>query len=124
MAKSIAEVTEIIREFSDVRGWENNDPNQLIASIMIELGELAENYQWQSKFKAFDEEQKRKIGFEFVDVIFYLFRLAQKSGIDIEKYFDEKVPKLEQKFPIGITSKQYNQVKREYRESGKSELYK
>jgi NTP pyrophosphatase (non-canonical NTP hydrolase) len=120
MSKSIAEITKIIKDFSDERGWANNDPNQLITSILIELGELAENYQWKDKVPNFTEEQKTEVGFEFVDIIFYLFRLAQKSEIDIEKYFDLKLPKLAAKFPVG---KDVFEARAEYRKAGKNKRY-
>ncbi|MFQ5493046.1 MAG: MazG-like family protein [Candidatus Dojkabacteria bacterium] len=123
MAKSIAELTRIICNFTEERGWTNNDPNQILSSIFIELGELAEHYQWQSEFTKLSASKKREIGYEFVDVIFYLFKLAERSGIDIEKYFDEKVPKLEKKFPVGIDTIGYNKVKREYRKKGQNKLY-
>ncbi len=123
MAKSIAKITKIIDDFSDKRGWTNDDPTELITAILVELGELAEHYQWQSKFKKFSEKKKKEVGFEFVDVIFYLFRLASKSGIDIEKYFDEKLPKLEKKFPVGGSLKEHARAHREYRKNGKNKLY-
>ncbi len=101
MAKSIKEITDIINKFSYERGWLNEEPNHLLSSIFIELGELAEHYQWKSKFEKVEGDKKTELGFEFVDVIFYLFRLASHSGIDIEEYFDKKLPKLTEKFPIG-----------------------
>ncbi len=119
-AKSISEITKIIGEFADKRGWRNDDPNQLITSLFIEISELAEHYQWKSKFPEFDEDQKRMVGYEFVDVIFYLFQLARKSGVDIEKYFEEKLPKLEAKYTVGSD---YAKAHTEYRETGKNKLY-
>lgn len=124
MAKSIQEITKIIDDFSAARGWANDDPNQLISSIMIELAELAEYYQWKSKFEKFDQETKEAIGYEFVDVIFYLFKLASRSGIDIEKYFDLKLPKLAKKFPIGASEDDYRATRKQYRKTGKNKLYK
>jgi NTP pyrophosphatase (non-canonical NTP hydrolase) len=121
LGKSIKEITDIIRKFSDERGWRNEEPNHLISSIFIEIGELAEHYQWKSSFdKNLSEEDKTTLGFEFVDVIFYLFRLADHSGIDIEEYFDKKLPKLTEKFPIGKKAKTAHD---EYRKSGKNKLY-
>lgn len=123
MPKSIQQITKIISDFGDRRGWENNDPNQLISSILIELGELAEHYQWQDSFIQRTDEEKKALGFEFVDIIFYLFRLADKSGVDIEAAFDEKLPKLEAKFPVGQSDEEHDAIKKEYRESGKNKLY-
>jgi NTP pyrophosphatase (non-canonical NTP hydrolase) len=120
MAKSIQELTDIITKFSEERNWSNDDPNQLITSILIELGELAESFQWKNKFEQFSEEQKEEVGYEFVDILFYLLRLADKAGIDIEKYFDSKLPKLAKKFPIGGDPQQAHQ---EYRKAGKNKHY-
>lgn len=121
--KSIQEITDIIVKFQEDRNWKNDNPSHLISSILIELGELAEHYQWENYFDEWDEAKKEEVGYEFVDVIFYLFNLARKSGIDIEEYFDKKVPKLEKKFPVGQTKEEYKKVKKDYRNSGKNKLY-
>jgi len=123
MGKSIKQITDIIEKFCEERKWWNEDPNQLLTSTFIELGELAEHYQWKNKFEKWDEVKKREVGYEFVDVIFYLFRIARQSNIDIEKYFDEKLPKLEKKFLIGQSSKEHFQIKKDYRKTGKNKLY-
>lgn len=123
MAKSLREITEIIDNFGNERGWKNDDPNQLISSILIELGELAEHYQWKNSFSKLDAAKKQELGYEFVDVVIYLFRLASKSGIDIEKYFDEKIVKLAKKFPIGLAKEDYAAVKDHYRKTGKNKTY-
>ena len=117
---SIKDLTKEVEVFCEKRGWGNEDPNQLISSILIELGELAEHYQWQHEFKELTEKEKREIGYEYVDVLFYFLRLASNSGIDIEKYFYEKLPKLKKKFPVG---KDVKEAHREYREKGKNKTY-
>lgn len=114
-------ISKEIQKFCDIRGWKHTDPNHLITSLNIEIGELSEHYQWEKTFKKFQNDEKTEVGYEFVDVLFYLLRLAQLSDIDISKYFYEKLPKLEEKFPIGMKSKVANQ---EYRKSGKNRLYK
>ena len=123
MSKSINDVTKIIADFSNARGWTNDNPAHLLNAIFVEMGELAEHYQWQEnfdKYKEMTEAQKTEIGFEYVDVIFFLFRLAEKSDIDIEKYFDKKLPKLSEKFKIGAD---HNKAQEDYRKTGKNKLY-
>ncbi|MEO6728301.1 MAG: dUTP diphosphatase [Candidatus Dojkabacteria bacterium] len=120
MAKSIKEVTDIIVKFSEARGWKNEDPVDLINALYIELAELSEHYQWKHNFEDLDEDKKIEIGFEFVDIIFYLFRMAHNAGIDIEKFFDMKLPRLEEKFPIGGNPRKAHD---EYRKSGKNKKY-
>ena len=122
-AKSIEEITREIIEFGKERGWYNQKPNHLISSLLIELGELAEHYQWKDSFEKWSQKKKKEVGFEFVDIIFYLFALAYHSGIDIEKYFNEKVPKLAKKFPPKLTEREYKKVRENYRKTGKNKLY-
>lgn len=120
MAKSIQEITDIIVKFAHDRGWKDEDPRDLTNALFIELAELSEHFQWQSKFKEFSEDKKIEVGFEFVDVIFYLLRLAHNAGIDIEEYFDLKLPRLEKKFPVGGNAKKAHE---EYRKTGKNKKY-
>lgn len=119
MSNSIKELQKMVNKFSEERGWSHSDPNQLITSLMIELAELSEHYQWQSEFKQFKGDEKIEVGYEFVDVFIYLLRLADKSDIDLEKAFLEKLPKLEKKFPIGSNQKKQHN---EYRKNGKNKL--
>ncbi|MBU0569519.1 hypothetical protein KKB40_01910 [Patescibacteria group bacterium] len=100
MSKSLKDIENDVVKVCKERNWKNTDPNQLISSTMIELAELAEHYQWQNDFSKIDDLTKRgrdELGYEFVDVLFYLLRLAHRSGIDIEEYFYKKLPKIRTK---------------------------
>mgnify|MGYP002682517339 CR=1 FL=1 len=69
MKKCLNDYIQEVANFAEVRGWENEDPNELLTSTVIELGELAEHYQWQKEFKKkYTEREKKEIGYEFVDV--------------------------------------------------------
>lgn len=120
MTKSLKQIQKEIDSFCEERNWNHESPNTLIAAIIIEMGELAEHYQWQKEFKILKGDEKTEVAYEFVDVIFYLTRLANKSGIDITKAFYEKLPKLKKKFPVGKSSLEAN---KEYRITGKNKLY-
>lgn len=121
---NLKELSDTIRDFRLERKWENSDPNQLISSILIEFAELAEHYQWKNEFEKFDDEKKKEVAFEFVDVLVYLLTLAHKSGIDdIEPYFKEKIVKLAKKFPVGINDETWRKNHEEYRATGKNKTY-
>jgi len=120
MPKPLKQIQKDVEDFCVERDWGNDDPNQLISSILIELGELSEYYQWQNKFKKLSKKKKKEIAYEFVDVIFYLARLANKSDIDLEEAFYDKLPKLAKKFPVG---KDLKKAHIEYRSNGKNKLY-
>lgn len=121
MAKTLNQLIDQVTEFADQRDWTNSDPNQLISSTVIELGELAEHFQWQDSFKEnYSEGEKLEIAYEMVDVLFYLLRIASKVDIDLDKAFAEKVKKLEIKYPVGADWKKQHD---EYRKSGRSKRY-
>ena len=120
MNKSLNQIQKDVDHFCEERNWIHGYPNNLISATMIELGELAEHYQWQNEFKKYSKTEKKEIGYEFVDVIFYLCRLANRTGINIEESFYDKLPKMAVKFPVG---KDCLEANREYREKGKNKLY-
>lgn len=121
---NLKELSKIVNDFQMERGWKIPEPNLLTSSIAIELGELIEHYQWQNSFKKLNAKEKKEVAFEFVDVFFYLFALAHRSGItDIEPYFLEKLNKLAVKYPIGINQKDYYRQKKKYRKTGKNKTY-
>ncbi|KKP70253.1 hypothetical protein A2X44_00915 [candidate division CPR3 bacterium GWF2_35_18] len=102
---TIAELRKEILEFRDRRKWKKyNTVKDLAISIVIEMGELMEHFQWKSealiKNSLKKEEQKREIQREFADVINYLFTLSDELGIDIVSAVKEKLALQEQKFPI------------------------
>lgn len=120
MRKSLSTIQKDVDNFCVKRGWKNDDPNQLITSVLIEMAELAEHYQWKNKFEKFNKKEQKEIAYEFVDVIFYLCRLANQTGVDLTDSFYDKLPKLEKKFKVGESAKK---AKLEYRRKGKNKLY-
>jgi NTP pyrophosphatase (non-canonical NTP hydrolase) len=120
MAKSLNQLIDQVADFSERRNWRNTNPNQLISSTLIELGELAEHFQWKNEFKEYSDEEKLEIGYEMMDVLFYLFRLASKADIDLDKAFADKIKKLEVKYPVGSDWQTQHD---KYRKSGKNKRY-
>jgi len=85
-----------IIEFRNQRGWENNDqPENLAKSIIIEAAELLENYQWGP-----DHADLVNVKEEIADVIIYAIAMAYDLGFDVEKIIEEKLVKNAIKYPI------------------------
>ncbi|MBL8014709.1 MAG: hypothetical protein JNK26_00795 [Candidatus Doudnabacteria bacterium] len=121
MAKSLKQIAKQISDFADSRGWKNDEPNHLITSLMIELSELAEYFQWKKSFPEFSNDERKAVAFELVDVLVYMLQIANKSGIkDLEPYFLLKMEKLGEKFAIGAD---WHTVHEGYRKSGKNKFY-
>ena len=83
-------------EFRNNRGWENNDqPENLAKSIIIEAAELLENYQWGP-----DHADLINVKEEIADVIIYAIAMAYDLGFDVEKIIEEKLVKNAIKYPL------------------------
>ena len=82
--------------FRDDRGWKNNDkPENLAKSIIIEAAELLENYQWGP-----DHADLENVKEEIADVIIYAIAMAHDLGFDVEQIIDEKMKKNAIKYPL------------------------
>ncbi len=89
-------IVKSIIDFRNDRGWENNDkPENLAKSIIIEAAELLENYQWGP-----DHADLVNVKEELADVIIYSIAMAYDLGFDIEKMIQEKLVKNAVKYPV------------------------
>ena len=90
------DIVKTIIEFRNNRGWENNDkPENLAKSIIIEAAELLENYQWGP-----DHADLENVKEEIADVIIYAIAMAHDLGFDIEEMIYEKMKKNAIKYPL------------------------
>jgi len=124
------ELKQVMVDFVDSRGegWKRNNyaPKNMLFSAFIELGELAEKFQWdQLNDLPKDDVHKKEIAYELVDVFNYLFMFTHACGIDLPSALVEKMDKLDKKYPKekDYDRDSYNRVKDEYRRSGKNKLY-
>ncbi|MHA1401326.1 MAG: nucleotide pyrophosphohydrolase [Candidatus Heimdallarchaeaceae archaeon] len=101
---SIKELTEMVLAFRDERNWKQYHTAKNIAlSIIIELGELFELFQWEKldeiENKIKDDDYHTRFEEELADVAIYLLILAHELGVDLEKAIPEKIKKNELKYP-------------------------
>lgn len=88
-------IDEII-DFRDERGWKNNDkPENLAKSIIIEAAELLENYQWGPEYADLQNVKE-----EIADVLIYSIAFAYDQGFNIEEIIREKLKKNSIKYPV------------------------
>jgi dCTP diphosphatase len=93
-----------IREFVEERGWEKyQKPASLAVSASIEIGELLELFQWlndeevDSYLK--DEHYRSQLASEIADVMIYILRLADVTGIKPSDAILNKMKENEKKYP-------------------------
>lgn len=89
-------IVQKVIEFRNNRGWENNDqPENLAKSIIIEAAELLENYQWGPNHADLVNVKE-----EIADVIIYAIAMAYDLGFDVETIIEEKLVKNAIKYPL------------------------
>jgi len=90
--------------FTSERDWDQfHSVRNLALALVGEVGELAELFQWidDSKVSAFlDEGGRDRLGEEIADVLFYLVRLADKAGVDLDHAVSEKLASNAVKYPV------------------------
>ena len=93
-----------IREFVEERGWERyQKPGSLAVSASIETGELLEPFQWLNDDEIDqylkDEHYRSKLASEIADVMIYILRLADVTGINPFDAILNKMKENEKKYP-------------------------
>lgn len=85
----LAELTAAVRQFADERDWHQfHTPKNLAISVAVEAGELLELVQWKTDAEiggglAAHDEWRRSFADEMADVLIYLVRLGDVTGIDL-----------------------------------------
>ncbi len=123
-SKKFAQLHQKILDFNTIRGW-NPSAQNIAKSVVIEAAELLEHFQWDNGNK--DETQERdlvEIGYEISDVIWYLFLLCNKLGINLTEAMEHKLKHNEKKYPAkkfvnGHNEEFYRSQKKKYRQQGK-----
>lgn len=102
---TLEELVRIIREFVQERDWEKyNHPLNLAVSASIEAGELLELFQWKNesdvKEALKDSKFKDALASEIADVLVYVLRVADTTGINPTEAILEKMKLNRKKYPI------------------------
>ena len=101
-ADSLFDIRARLRAFADERDWDQfHTPKNLAMALSVEVAELAEHYQWlpTGADAELDEVKRTGIRQELADVLMYLVRLADKSGVDLYAAVLEKMELNSQKYP-------------------------
>lgn len=110
--KTIPELTSMIVRFRDDRDWKKyHTPRNLAISLVVELGELLEHFQWQEDHEIMeliqDPAKRKEVEEELADVAIYLFLLANELGIELENAILDKLKMNEKKYPVDVVKGKY-----------------
>ncbi|MCR9205718.1 MAG: nucleotide pyrophosphohydrolase [Halobacteriovoraceae bacterium] len=114
--KEIKKYQDKVQAFADERDWDQfHTLKNLTMAMSVECSELMEHFQWvKSSLKKEDLNAKKieKVEEEMIDVFIYWMRIADKLDLDIEKSFESKFKKNQEKYPAEIvrgSHKKYNE---------------
>ena len=103
-ATNISELKEEVDKYIEEREWKKyHNPKDLSLSLVIELAELMEIFQWEDQ-KSIDEmlddeEELEKIKDEVADVAIYLLSFCNTADIDLSSTVLNKIEKIKEKYP-------------------------
>ncbi len=103
----LKKLKEFQRQFVKEREWEQfHTPKNLVMALAGESGELLEIFQWLRDTEAQEimnsQSQNEKIQDELADIFFYLVRLSDVLGVDLEAAFWNKMRKNAEKYPVHL----------------------
>jgi NTP pyrophosphatase (non-canonical NTP hydrolase) len=115
---NIPAILNLQRSFVKERQWEKfHTPKNLSMALAGEAAELMEIFQWlsstESKTVMKNPVKAKAVSHEMADVFYYLLRLADVLGINLEEAFLEKMEHNQAKYPVKLSkgsAKKYNEL--------------
>lgn len=101
---NISELKEEVDKYIEEREWKKyHNPKDLSLSLVIELAELMEIFQWEDRESIEgmlnDEGEMEKIKDEVADVAIYLLSFCNTADIDLSSTVLSKIEKIKEKYP-------------------------
>src|SRR3989338_8546663 len=96
-------LTEQIVKFRDARDWKQfHNPKDCAISLSLEASEVLEHFQWKSREETAEylKKNKKEIGKELADVLYWILLMSHDLGIDIKKVSELKLKENAKKYPI------------------------
>ena len=99
----IATLIDKIVRFRDKRDWKQfHNPKDIVISLLLEATEVLEHFQWKNglEIKEHIKKNKKEIGEELADVLYWILLISHDLKIDIKKALVNKMKINERKYPI------------------------
>jgi len=101
--RSLAQLRDAVHAFAAERDWERfHTPKNLAISLSLEAAEVLEHFQWLTAEESarLDEAARAELAHEIGDVLIYLVRLAELTGIDPLAAACEKMALNARRYPV------------------------
>lgn len=99
----IKELQDIVIKFRDARDWKKfHNPKDASLSLVLEAAEVMEHFQWkdEKEIKNYIKSNKKELGKELADVLYWVLLISHDLNIDIVKIFKKKMTENDKKYPI------------------------
>ncbi len=106
---TLEEIKTAAREFMEERDWKQfHTPKDLAIAVSVEAAEILEHFRFRNEKELenylSDAENKREISYEMADVLSFLARLSDVTGIDLAAAVEEKMKKNSKRYPVETAS--------------------
>lgn len=92
-----------VAQFAKDRDWDQfHSVRNLVLAMIGEVGEVAEILQWTDDDKVtelLNVGGRERLAEELADVLIYLVRVADRSGVNLEQAVRDKLKSNDQKYP-------------------------
>lgn len=111
LMSDIEQFTSLILKFIEQRNWKKfHNPKDLAISLSLEASEVLEHFQWknEAEITQYLSKQKKEIGKELADVLYWVLLMSHGLDIDIKKAFIQKMKENVRKYPIKKSKGKYS----------------
>jgi NTP pyrophosphatase (non-canonical NTP hydrolase) len=92
-----------IIKFRNDRDWAQfNNPKDRAISLILEVSELLEHFQWKNseEITEYLKNNKKDVSDELSDILYWVLLIANDLDINLEKSLSRKMSENEKKYPI------------------------
>ena len=105
LVSDLEELRARINNFASERDWNQfHSPKNLSMALIVEAGELVEQFQWLKESESYDLSKEKLVAVEeeIADIFVYLIRIAHQLDIDLVSAANKKIKLNESKYPAEI----------------------
>jgi len=105
LVSNLEELRARINNFASERDWNQfHSPKNLSMALIVEAGELVEQFQWLKESESYDLSKEKLVAVEeeIADIFVYLIRIAHQLDIDLVSAANKKIKLNESKYPAEI----------------------
>jgi NTP pyrophosphatase (non-canonical NTP hydrolase) len=115
----LKQIQQRMNAFVRERDWDQfHSPKNLSMALAVEAGELMEHFQWltEADSHALPPDKLLAVEHELADILLYLVRIAEQTGVDLPAAVESKMALNEKKYPAHVvrgSARKYTEYKQE-----------